>query len=503
MCGIFGWQFKSDKIGTVSRFRMNVLTGILAKEMSERGKHSHGSLAWYGDSATTTPKIYKKVGHILGSDEMLASLARASQCVVHTRAATCGAITKENCHPFTAIAKVETAALSNGMAAGERIIHGVHNGIINNHEELGKKYNREFEVDSQHIFQHLVEDRSLREIQGYGAVVYYDSPDPTRLYMGTFNRGSLEVFRLYDEPPEKKWTFAEECDRSIGVLWASTKWAINKALEHASLWGSSVNLRDEKLYFAENGAPFEAIRHFVFGVRGGSSNGPSYSWERHRNTSSSSSPSNNTKAKDDKEITVPFVLSPRSDHGTDSGVESGVFNPEAFDPDEWEQVGNGLVFIGPNCRNRCGNKRNYWHNNTLEKLCMSCYDKQGRREELDLKLQSITSEPDPDAEDITQHDILGVPEGITLELIRTPKDLKKIRSIAKKARRGKQLDERFEKWLIDLELREKGGGTCVDCDCSLNVHTDKNSFCSKCGAQCESALNHKNFVEGVVPSTYC
>lgn len=143
MCGIFSFTKTTD----VTR-RM---TPLLAAYMNERGQDSWGM--------SDGEFIYKDVGSIMDGWADL----DFDGPIYHTRAASVGAVSKRNAHPFE-VAKPD----------GGKII-GVHNGHISNWQELKHKYDRkDLEVDSEHIFRHLAEGKDLKEINGWGAVIWFD-----------------------------------------------------------------------------------------------------------------------------------------------------------------------------------------------------------------------------------------------------------------------------------------------------------------------------------------
>jgi asparagine synthetase B (glutamine-hydrolysing) len=187
MCGIAGYTTKQK-----TDYRHAVATAVLAIHMEKRGGHAWGVM-------TDTD-----VQHGLGSIATgLAVYARqASSFALHTRYGTTGGNTLENAHPFTRHG-------SNGKVVG------VHNGIISNHADLNKKYERTCSVDSQHIFQHIADGTSLDDLAGYGAIVYSLNGD---WYVGRFNDGDLHIART-----------------DAGIFFASTREAIIEATSFANI----------------------------------------------------------------------------------------------------------------------------------------------------------------------------------------------------------------------------------------------------------------------------
>jgi hypothetical protein len=85
---------------------------------------------------------------------------------------------------------------------------GAHNGIIHNDDDLAKKYNRKFEVDSMHLIAHIEEGKPTSEISGYGAVTYYKRNDPSRIYIAKGHSGDMSIVG------PRPW-FQPELDRNL------------------------------------------------------------------------------------------------------------------------------------------------------------------------------------------------------------------------------------------------------------------------------------------------
>lgn len=114
MCGIVGYAGKTNII-------KNIMTGL--KSLEYRGYDSSGIA--YLDKNNNI-KIYKKVGQIKNLDQILNYEDEASLGISHTRWATHGGVTDTNAHPHN-----------------QGKITLVHNGIIENYEELKKELEKE------------------------------------------------------------------------------------------------------------------------------------------------------------------------------------------------------------------------------------------------------------------------------------------------------------------------------------------------------------------------
>ena len=114
MCGIVGYAGKTNVI-------KNIMTGL--KSLEYRGYDSSGIA--YLDKNNNI-KIYKKVGQIKNLDKILNYEDEASLGISHTRWATHGGVTDTNAHPHN-----------------QGKITLVHNGIIENYEELKKELEKD------------------------------------------------------------------------------------------------------------------------------------------------------------------------------------------------------------------------------------------------------------------------------------------------------------------------------------------------------------------------
>jgi glucosamine--fructose-6-phosphate aminotransferase (isomerizing) len=173
MCGIVGYVGRGNAIKPV-------LAGL--NNLEYRGYDSAG-VAFCSD---TIFHSVKQVGRVSALESELAGLAitKPNLAIGHTRWATHGSPTKLNAHPHY---------------NGSRTIFVVHNGIIENHEEIrsmltSANYHFVSKTDTE-VIPHLIDyfyqkfgnmdkafETAVKELKGAYAIVMSTKYEPTKIY---------------------------------------------------------------------------------------------------------------------------------------------------------------------------------------------------------------------------------------------------------------------------------------------------------------------------------
>jgi glucosamine 6-phosphate synthetase-like amidotransferase/phosphosugar isomerase protein len=168
MCGIAGYS-----LSPLSPVERTLAAQALLAGIAERGADAVGYASRSEDGAVAITKLRGGASALL--DE-IAMPADARQALVHVRDYTKG-------HP-------EVAANNHPIRHGTVI--GIHNGLIENDDELLERYGIEREdpettVDSEAIFALMElrqsDPRGLAELHGALATAWLDERDPTTLFL--------------------------------------------------------------------------------------------------------------------------------------------------------------------------------------------------------------------------------------------------------------------------------------------------------------------------------
>lgn len=172
MCGVAGF---SGTIGT--KYVRMALAEALGHGIDKRGGHASGWACMADGSVQTA----KRLGSFQNAGmAWLLPLATSSAAMMHARWATHGDKGEvRNAHPFT-------------IRRGEKtVLHGIHNGVLQNTEESARKHGRDHTVDSLEFFQLLADGKrdAITNIGGYGVVLWM-KPRSNNIYICKLTAGA-------------------------------------------------------------------------------------------------------------------------------------------------------------------------------------------------------------------------------------------------------------------------------------------------------------------------
>jgi hypothetical protein len=211
MCGILGFTQYEARPSQI------IAAAILASKMVDRGRQSWGT--------TNGWTVTKAVGSITSANLMSTHIGEASQSpfgvmFAHTRASSHGSVSAENAHPHTLVSD-----------NGQHQIIGVHNGTIT-HPCMIQQNTKKWEVDTQLIYDRLVNDGLTTNLEGTGVLVYM--LDGEHLRFLRFNSTNLYI--------------ANDLDTG-GLIWASTETAVKEAAAMAGIkLGAEIKTEPETIY---------------------------------------------------------------------------------------------------------------------------------------------------------------------------------------------------------------------------------------------------------------
>lgn len=206
MCGICGFNGALEKRPNIDALK---ILGILNEE---RGKDSAGMVL--------NNKIYKK-GNKTTFRELVQELKINKQNVkgnvfIHTRAATVGALTADNAHPYLF------------EEEGKPSMIFMHNGTIRNIDALATKYNvdtKDCLTDSRKLGKIIYEGNLdvLKEYTGAASIAFYylDKPEEVYLWNGASQKGKdyyMERGLYYVVLPNGTMYFSSQDDHLLNAL---------------------------------------------------------------------------------------------------------------------------------------------------------------------------------------------------------------------------------------------------------------------------------------------
>ena len=221
MCGIVGTIGNADT------------TNILISGLQKLAYRGYDSAGIYVNDQKGHDYLIKKAGKLANLEKYITPEVQGMVGLGHTRWATHGAPTDANAHPFKSY---------------DGRYYLIHNGVINNYQQLRDKYLKNIpltsQTDSEIIVQMIAKfanddhldtkaalTKTLKLLDGSYSIIMVDSHDPEKLYVAKNQTplliGIADGFTLVssDVLAMIKYTnkFIEMRDQEIGILTATTQ----------------------------------------------------------------------------------------------------------------------------------------------------------------------------------------------------------------------------------------------------------------------------------------
>ena len=189
MCGIVGY--------TGSDIAKNILvTGL--KRMEYRGYDSSGVALEVGEGAAAHLDVIRRVGKVAGLESELSNIDSDATCGIgHTRWATHGEPSETNAHPHT---------------SDDGNVVGVHNGIIENYQELKNKLLRK-----DYEFYSSTDTEVAVKLIDYYYKKYEHTPVDAINHAMVRIRGSYALAVMFQDYPGEIYVARKDSPMIIGV----------------------------------------------------------------------------------------------------------------------------------------------------------------------------------------------------------------------------------------------------------------------------------------------
>lgn len=205
---VFRWMLEFDTV------RGEDSTGVMVHNNTGSQIFKAVDVPWYG--------LYGDIDYHSAMDDPTNNLY-----IGHNRAATTGAVTADNAHPFN---------------YGH--IWGAHNGTLTNISQLDD--HKSFDVDSKALFSHMAAngvEHAIRNVGGAYSLVWYDENENTINFLRNSQRPLFFAF-----------------SRDNGTLfWASEYWMIDRAAKKEKITMGTIHSTQEMCHYRIELPPTEGV----------------------------------------------------------------------------------------------------------------------------------------------------------------------------------------------------------------------------------------------------